>query len=56
MRANSEMYTVFIQGLAHAQHAITSITPEQAAGLVSAACAAGGLLLQYLTYRRDNNK
>jgi hypothetical protein len=46
------MYTIITQGLAHVHHTITSLTPEQAAGLVSAACAAGGLLLQYLNYRR----
>ncbi|MBD2769667.1 hypothetical protein IC235_17390 [Hymenobacter sp. BT664] len=38
---------------AHAYQFLSSLTPEQASGLVSAACAVGALLLQLLTFRRE---
>lgn len=40
----------------HAQQLLVTLTPEQAAALVSSCCTAGSLLLQYLTYRRDEKE
>jgi hypothetical protein len=40
----------------HAQQLLATLTPEQAAALVSSCCAAGSLLLQYLSYRRSKNE
>ena len=40
----------------HAQQLFTTLTPEQAAALVSSSCTAGSLLLQYLSYRREQKE
>ena len=40
----------------HAQQLLATLTPEQAAALVSSCCTAGSLLLQYLSYRRGEKE
>lgn len=40
----------------HAQQFLITLTSEQATGLVSSSCAVGGLLLQYLSYRRGKKE
>jgi hypothetical protein len=36
----------------HIYQLLITLTPEQAAAIVKSCCAAGSLLLQYLSYRR----
>jgi hypothetical protein len=40
----------------HAQQLLATLTPEQAAAIVESCCAAGSLLLQYLSYRRGEKE
>jgi hypothetical protein len=40
----------------HAQQFLVTLTPEQATGLVNSCCTVGGLLLQYLSYRRGKKE
>jgi hypothetical protein len=40
----------------HAHQLLATLTPEQAADLVSSCCTAGSLLLQYLSYRRGEKE
>jgi hypothetical protein len=40
----------------HAHQLLATLTPEQATAIVSSSCAAGSLLLQYLTYRRGEKE
>ncbi|MGI4867435.1 MAG: hypothetical protein ACRYFZ_26180 [Janthinobacterium lividum] len=40
----------------HVQQLLATLTPDQAAALVSCCCAVGSLLLQYLGYRRGKNE
>ncbi len=43
----------FLTGLAgHVHQILATLTPEQASALVKSSCAVGGLLIQYLSYRR----
>jgi hypothetical protein len=40
----------------HAHQLLATLTPDQAAALVSSCCTAGSLLLQYLSYRRGEKE
>jgi hypothetical protein len=40
----------------HAQQLLATLTPEQATAIIKSCCAVGGLLLQYLSYRRGEKK
>lgn len=40
----------------HTQQLLFTLTTEQASAIVSSCCAVGGLLLQYLNYRRGNKE
>lgn len=40
----------------HAKQLLSILTPEQATAIVSSCCAAGSLLLQYLSYRRGKGE
>lgn len=47
---------VFTLLAGHVHHVLATLTPEQASALVKSSCAVGGLLLQYLSYRRGKGK
>jgi hypothetical protein len=40
----------------HAQYILNTLTPEQASAVVKSSCAIGGLLLQYLSFRRGKKE
>jgi hypothetical protein len=46
----------FIPMAGHVQQLYATLTPEQAAAIVKSICAAGSLLLQYLSYRRGEKE
>ena len=40
----------------HVHHILATLAPEQASAFVKSSCAIGGLLLQYLSYRRGKKE
>jgi hypothetical protein len=50
------MQDFFTYPAGYAHQLLTTLTPEQAAAIVESCCAAGSLLLQYLSYRQHKNK
>jgi len=46
-----QVFTLFVSYL---HHLLGNPTPEQASVIVKGCCSIGGLLLQYLSYRRGN--